>query len=399
MEQSRLVEVDLHSRLQHLGDVGERGEAQYLRVGPLGYHHPHVDLGQRCRLQRLGQTVGGQEVGSLYVDRLFSVGNGFQEEHGNVGPLAYGSTRRNLDTALSPIFYRREEVRRRQHLFALETPVDGKEQLQSLHGRPLDAQMRVAPDAPLEPLDVAVGDVHAADIADAAVDDGYLAVVAVVDAAGQLGEGYLEEGTHDDAGLLHLLEKTLLDRPAPHVVVEHPYLYPPAGTSQQHLFHAGTQLVVFEDIVLYVYVLAGCLQVLQILVELALPRGEDLHPVARVVGHAAQAVTELDLLLALLVQRQLVDIDNRVVVALAQFALDASRHHALGLEILSEKDIKDQPHHGKESEHDDPRQTLYRVTIFGDDNHNRSQYGDGIYRIDYEIDPVGKGHQGECKHK
>ena len=291
-----------------------------------------------------------------------------------------------------------EKLRVGQDLLALEAPIDGEEQLKSLHRRPLDAQMGVAPCAPFEPLDVAVGNVHATDVPDASVDNRNLAVVAVVDAAGQLREGDFEEGAHGDSGLLHLLEKPFLDRPAPHVVIEYPYLYPAGRTSQQHLLHPGSQVVVFKDVVLYVNVFAGILQVLQILVELLPAGGENLYPVARVVGHAAQAVAQLDLLFALFAQRQGVDIDNRVVVALAQLAFDASRHHVFGFEILPEENVENQSHHRQKEQNDYPRQALYRVAIVGNDNHNRTQYGDGIYRIDSDIDPIGQGHEGKYRH-
>ena len=79
--------------------------------------------------------------------------------------------------------------------------------------------MRVAPYAPFNAFLIPVGNVHAAHKACYAVDDNNLAVVAIVHFAGEDGECNSQKGIDLDACGFHLVEKTLLYMPTPHVVI------------------------------------------------------------------------------------------------------------------------------------------------------------------------------------
>ena len=112
--------------------------------------------------------------------------------------------------------------------------------------------MGVAPRTPLRAAHVAVGDVHAADEARAAVDDDDLAVVAVIDLAREARELDVQEGMDLDSRLAHLPEERLLDAAAPHVVVENPHADSLAGLRGERVAEAAARLVVAEDVVLQV---------------------------------------------------------------------------------------------------------------------------------------------------
>ena len=47
-----------------------------------------------------------------------------------------------------------------------------------------------------------------------------------------------------------------------------------------------------------------------------------------------------------------------------------ARNNPLAPQILPEEEIEDQPDHGGQYQHDDPRQGLQRIPVFGDDDQN-----------------------------
>lgn len=101
--------------------------------------------------------------------------------------------------------------------------------------------MGVAPCAPLRAADIAVGDVHAADESDAAVYHDDLAVVAVIDFAGEEREFDVQEGVDLDAFAAHAAEKGFFGPAAAHVVVEDAYLDPFAGLCDQRVAQAAAR--------------------------------------------------------------------------------------------------------------------------------------------------------------
>ena len=164
-----------------------------------------------------------------------------------------------------------------QHGAVHEIPVYQEGTLQGVDATPLDAHHGVAPGLTACALDVAQGDVHAADIAHEAVDDDDLAVVAVVGLAGEAREAYGHERLYLDACHPHALEEAVLHVPAAHVVVDHSHLYALAGLGYQRVGDQTSQGVVLEDIDVDVDMALGGGYVLQEPGEELIAVAEHLH--------------------------------------------------------------------------------------------------------------------------
>ena len=98
--------------------------------------------------------------------------------------------------------------------------------------------------------------VHAADEADATVNDDNLTVVAVVDLAGERRESHGQEGHHLDALFAHALEEAVLHVPAADIVVDESYLDTLACLVDEHVAQQHAQWVVLNDVQVNVDVLA-----------------------------------------------------------------------------------------------------------------------------------------------
>lgn len=105
-----------------------------------------------------------------------------------------------------------------------EKPVDKEGALYAVDGAAPYAQMSVAPCCSVAALDISQGYVHAADKAHAAVYNAQLAVVAVVDLAGECRKLNRHEGMYVYSGITHTLEERIGNVPAAHVVVDETHL-------------------------------------------------------------------------------------------------------------------------------------------------------------------------------
>ena len=106
---------------------------------------------------------------------------------------------------------------------------------------------------------IAVGNVHAANVARQSVDDDNLAVVAVVGLAGERRETHGQERLYLDAGLAHALIEAVVHAPAAHVVEDDAHLNALSGLVDERIADETAQGVVFEDIDVDVDVVA-CLR-------------------------------------------------------------------------------------------------------------------------------------------
>ena len=141
--------------------------------------------------------------------------------------------------------------------FGRGRPVAQEGDLQPCDAAALDPEVGVAPRPPFRAAHVAVGDVHAADETHAAVDDHDLAVVAVIDLAGEARELHVQEGVHLDPFAAHPLEERFADAAASHVVVEDPHVHPLPGLFHECVAQAPPRFVIAEDVVLQVDVVPG----------------------------------------------------------------------------------------------------------------------------------------------
>lgn len=356
-----------------------------------GYHEAHIDLGECGGLQGFEQTVGGEEVGRLYIDAFPRVGNCFKVRHGNFFPFSQRSAGKNLYIGVARFFDRWIIARFGEEFPGGKAPVDGESRLKAIHGGPLYAGVCVAPDAPGEAVAIPVGDIHAADVSYFAVDDGDFPVIAVVELVGQLREGHFEERSYFDAGFAHFSEKFRFYPPAPHVVVEYAHLYPLSGLFDENRLDGSSQCVVVEDVILQVYEVDSFFEVLDEGVEFALSIGEYLYAVVHEKPGPAQLVTQSDLLAAFGCQ-SVVGIGFAVVSGVARHALQyapfALRYHARVAVLLSEKQVENKPTYGYEYQNDNPGKTFYRIAVFKDDNDNREDNREDKTCVNPEVQPV-----------
>ena len=88
MQESRLIKIDFYARLQNVSQVGLRGKLQQTGIAVRGNHEAHIDFRQRGDLQDFEQAVGGEEIGRLYINVAFGIGNGSEEREGDFFPFA-----------------------------------------------------------------------------------------------------------------------------------------------------------------------------------------------------------------------------------------------------------------------------------------------------------------------
>lgn len=227
--------------------------------------------------------------------------------------------------------------------------------------------MGVAPHALRAAVHIAVGDVHAAQKPDHPVDHHDLAVVAVVDLAGEQREPDMQESIDLDAGGAHVVEKRLPDPHAPHVVVEHPHLDPLAGLGHERIAQAAARPVVAEDVVLDMDVMPGRGDGFEQRLHLrsAVDIGRDPAAVER---HGEGGLPQQP------GERQMALRERRSTGGIDLFELrgdplaHAPRNDPLLGEVLPEKEIDDQSDARRQNQQQNPRQRLERIAVIGDDD-------------------------------
>ena len=135
-------------------------------------------------------------------------------------------------------------------------PVQDKPDCQRGHRRSFDAEMRIPPVAELlVSSQVLSPHIESAHKTDSAVDDDDLPVIAVVHAELELSEQCGEELRHLDSLLFEALPVFVMHGAAPHTVEEHPHLDSLMRLLDQDLLYLLPELVVPNDIVLYMDIL------------------------------------------------------------------------------------------------------------------------------------------------
>ena len=284
------------------------------------------------------QGVGGQKIWRLDENAAFGVGDGLVEHKGDVAPLRSGAGCEQLCGHPAGEGRGKRYAVRNQRA-SHEMPVDREGILQGRHHGPFDADMRVAPGGEFAAGDVAVGDVHAAQVAYAAVDDTYLAVVAPVDACAELREGDLEKGIHLHSGFAHAFEKAVFDRERADMVVYYPDCQAVTGAVDEYPGNLVSDSVVFEYIVFYIYIMCSRGEVAFQCGEFVGTVCENVHAVSGIEGGVGERMAELNLLAAL--GGDVGEFRGQGVLALAFFepTAVAARHLACVLDVTSENDI------------------------------------------------------------
>ena len=278
---SRPVEREGDTRSQGLGKVAFGGQLSGLAtVAPRGEDDAHVDSASGGGEERVANVVGGDEVGRLEPDVAFgAVEQRSGEVHdcravadGPRGDDAYG--KRADGRQAWKVGWRGQQLPRRVAPVGQEAPLHGG------GGGAFDTYHRVAPAAPGKAVQVAVGDVEAADVGHAPIDDNSLAVVAIV----VVFEGHGQSYGPETSGLNPLPAQVAVEwspGTAHEIVVHQPGLHPCGSAVGQGLPDVPAGRVVLELKELCMNMVAGRRYVVEQAAVHGLKGGVGLDAVAR----------------------------------------------------------------------------------------------------------------------
>ena len=281
MEEPRLVEADAHAGGKQVAEERAGGE---LRDGTLvaarREHQTHIDAAQRSIAQHGDHRLGRHEVGGLDIDVATALADDLQEPLHDDVPLVHRPGGDDLQGDGARGQEGREECGIGDELAGRKAPVGEERGLHLADGGTGDADVGVAPDAAVDATAVALGDVHAAQIARAAVDDHHLAVVAAVGVG--TDEGEVEAHERDDlhAPLAHAAVETGTDEEVGRRVVEHTHRDALGGLADEQLAELTADGVVLELEELHVDAVRGGGDVALQRGKHVIEGGEHLHVVA-----------------------------------------------------------------------------------------------------------------------
>ena len=277
-----------------------------------------------------------------------------------------------------------------------ETPVNGEGIVEGSDSGACDAGVEVAPDAEFAAVDVAVGDVHAADVAHLAVNDANFAVVAPVDVRGERFEGDAEEGIDFDAVFAHFAEEPVARMEGADVVVDDADFDAFFRLFDEEVFESCADDVVFDDVVLQEDIFAGESDVGFKRGEFLAAGGEEADVVVGVVERIDEVVGEVDFLFALVGELKRADIDGRVDLFPEEPAFIAAGNHAFVLDATPEEEVENHSEEGEDEQHSDPSQRLDGVAVFRQDNGGDTDDGEDI---DHHKRPVNDGNAEELRYR
>ena len=226
-------------------------------ISPLGQHHPHVNSGKGSYLKSIHDLIGWQEIRRLYVKIMAGTGQPENNTLHHVMPFPYGMRGDYLSHRIAGILNFRKELRRRQQGTVHGIPVGQKGRLQTVYGLAGDPHVGISPLSPPQSVQVALGNVHASDETDLSVDDHYLAMVTVIDFAGETGKTDFQKALDLDSLTQHVVVKHRTDFPASDVVVEQAYLNTLSDFINQQVPKQPSHRIVFENIKLKMNMMAG----------------------------------------------------------------------------------------------------------------------------------------------
>lgn len=380
--ESLAVEIDLDAGIQHLTDVGTRCPIDNLAVRPAGQNDPHVNAAQRSHLQRRQHSLVGQKIRRGDIDRTPRPADGRKEGLHDGGPVGIGAGRGDLHgrtalyAALREIFLIAEPL-----LAADEIPVGHEDRLQHVDGIALDPQMQIPPPTERSTLNIPVRHIDAARKADPAVDNGNLAVIAVIELACQPGEHNRHETVHPNAVPAETAHIPPLQAPAAHIIVNKPHLDPLGCLLLEQGDQLPADMVFLDDIVLQMDRRSGSPDGLEQRIELFLPAGQNLHLVAhRQQGPVVVQQQGDDILVGLdgldvldLGINQIAQLHPAEPVDLLEVVDLLAVENLLLPVVAAEHNVEDQPGHRQHGDHQNPRECLDRITPVIDNHHDRSK--------------------------
>ena len=275
-EASRVLE-NLHTRFEQGSYICERGFIYKTRVGAVRDHYLYVYAAERGSLQGVVYAFVRQEIRCLYVNVFHCTVYGMAKRLHYRLPVHVRPAPYHLNAGIVMQLRNRKEPRRFMQFLAGIHPVGQEKCLQPCNAVALEPDMRVAPISPFQAFRIAVGDIEPSQIADFAVYDQYLAVVAVIQFIGEIREPYFEERLQFDSRLPHFLDGGTFQMPRAEVVVYQPYFDSLPHFFYQGVFEPAAGFVRFYYIVFDVYVVGGFFNIGNHAVEQGFAVVENVH--------------------------------------------------------------------------------------------------------------------------
>ncbi len=395
MDESVGIEIHLDTGGNGLADVGAARPIDKDGIGAARQDHLHVYTGQHGGAHGKPDRLGGQEVRGLDVDVATRLEQDAHIALHDLRPLVGGVAGDDLrqtvvgDGGVGGRIVNAVGDERPVH----EIPVDEKCLLNAVDRSALDAQVGVAPLAPASQrgqslahtLDITQGDIHAADEARLAVDDAYLAVVAVVDLAGERREMHGDERTDHDTGTAHALEEASAHPPASHIVIDDPHLDALARLVDEHVGQQVSQGIVGKDVDRQMNVL---------------PRTADGLEQGEVKG--VTVGKDVD---AVVLERQRAPLVGQLPYERLAFGrqmqgglFDKAEHRTLGEQVealtaddallagvAAEEYVEDDAAKRHEDQHKEPCHRLLGLTVVEQDRHHRTENQHDIEQQQYPV--------------
>ena len=263
VQKARCVAVDAHARLQQVGKVAARQKIDRGFVGRARRIDAHIDAALGRQPQRGQQVVVQDQVGRADVQPPLRLGDEVQVDVFGYRLAVGGAVGKRLHQAVGGLGGRFGQQRGQVHrlLGVAGFPKRQKDVGKAARGGAFHPDGAVFPVAePLELVDVLVGQVDAAGKGDARVDDGDLAVVAVVHDQVEHRHERVERERADALGAQGVGIIVGQQAQTARVVIDHAHIDAGGGLAAQDLMDAAPHLAHADDETLDIDAVLGAFQ-------------------------------------------------------------------------------------------------------------------------------------------
>ena len=207
-----IIHIHLHTSLHYLTQICARRPCHEICITTARHHQTHIHTTHCGGLHCHKHGLGGHEIRRLYIYIMVGLHQGAHIALHYRRIWRDGTAVHHLHHTVVHKLGRcgRIITATGNHCAVNEIPVYKEGTLYAIDTAARDAHHGVAPRLPVPALHIAVGYVISAHITCLSVDDEYLAVVAVVDLAGELRETDGKEGTYLHTRITHHLEKLVV---------------------------------------------------------------------------------------------------------------------------------------------------------------------------------------------
>ena len=393
MEEAASVVKHLDTNGGYVGKIGLARPLNEMGVALLWHHDTDINTSYGGSLQRHQDGLVGEEIRCLDVDVAMCPHDYAEQSLHDLWEWGDGGAGNYL---CHTVVYATAVQGRIVFPIAdkgtvNEIPIDEECPLQTIDSTTLKPDHGVAPMTQSPTLHIAQGDIHAANVAYAPVNDHYLAVVAIVDLAREGTETDRHERPRLDALLTHSLEEGAFDFPTTHIVIDKTHLNALACLVDEHIGNEISQGIVLKDVEIHVNALTCRANDLQEVGEERLTIGENLHTV--VLERQAEVLIDEQIdgrpMLVCHLQIALLDkLKHRPFSKLIEAAL---AHEPLATGVEPEEEIEEQANDRHKIDDQHPSHCLGRLPIVHQDVNHRHNL-DQLIRNDYSnIHSVQKG--------